>query len=291
MPKPISSFCLMIIIPAEYSDLAYTAMFKFAGLGCEELAIADTIKFNFYFTDEKTALAAAESITSQITIPEFSIEKVENQDWNAKWRESMKPARIARGWYVSPVWLPPPESARHWIKIEPKMAFGTGHHETTRLASQAIIAEKHLIKNKNVLDIGSGSGVLCFVADRCGAKSCIGVELDECCRENMAENLRENVPLGQIGFIMGSTNALNKTQRFSLVVMNMIIAESSPLLDKIASLLEPEGRFIWSGILKDEYKEAVTIAERAGFTLKSEKRENEWWCGVFILTDKQLDFS
>jgi ribosomal protein L11 methylase PrmA len=99
----------------------------------------------------------------------------------------------------------------------------------------------------------------------------------------MAENLRENSPRGRINFIMGSTNALKELRCFSLIVMNMILTESSPLLRKVASLLEPKGRFIWSGILKDEYLDARAMAERSGFKLASEKTENEWWCGVFEL--------
>jgi len=162
------------------------------------------------------------------------------------------------------------------------MAFGTGHHETTRLASQAIIAHRKWLPGKRMLDIGSGSGVLCFVANRCGAGLCCGVELDGCCRENMAENIRENIGGGTIAFMMGSTNALKASASFSLVVMNMIMAESSPLLSTVLHILAAQkGRFIWSGILKDERDEAIALAQKAGFEVLSEKSENEWWCGVF----------
>lgn len=283
MPKLLSSYCLRVTVSNQNYDTAFFLIHSLGMLGCEEQDVPEGIKLGVYFKDEATALTAAESLKNHMAVPEYSIGKIQNQDWNAKWRESMKPACIARGWYVSPVWLPPPKSASHWIKIEPKMAFGTGHHETTRLASQAIIAENRRIKSKSVLDIGSGSGVLCFVADICGAKRCIGVELDECCRENMAENLRENIPHSRIDFIMGSTSSLKSPGAFSLVVMNMIHTESAPLLDNVALLLEPDGRLIWSGILKDEFGEAVAAAKKSGFDLISEKTENEWWCGVFVL--------
>jgi ribosomal protein L11 methyltransferase len=283
MPKPITTYSLSFIIPDSEYDLVYACLYEMGMLGCEETKPSLGTHLRVYFADETKAQSVSATLKKQFTIAFCNIEKVENQDWNAKWRESMKPARIARGWYVSPLWLPPPGSAstRHWIKIEPKMAFGTGHHETTRLASQAIIAEKRTFKNKHVLDIGSGSGVLCFVADICGAGKCIGVELDGCCRENMAENLRENRAKGQINFLMGSTDTLKTTGLFAIVVMNMILNESSPLLDTIALLLGPSGRFIWSGILADEHTDAITLAQHSGFTVLSEKLENEWWCGVF----------
>jgi ribosomal protein L11 methyltransferase len=194
----------------------------------------------------------------------------------------MKPARLAAGWYVSPVWLPPPKSAKHWIKIEPKMAFGTGHHETTRLAAQAIIAQKRRINNKRILDIGTGSGVLCFVAALCGARFCLGVEIDANCRENLAENLcNNNKSAGKIDFLIGSPDCLKGHGLFDLVVMNMLLIESAPLLDTVAMLLRPQGLFIWSGLLTVERHEAVEFAKKFNLALVSEKKENEWWCGVY----------
>jgi ribosomal protein L11 methyltransferase len=250
-------------------------------LGCEELIVPEGLKITPYFKDKETAEAAISLLDIRNTSDNISVEPVEQQDWNAKWRATMKPARLARGYWVSPVWLPPPDTAKHWIKIEPKMAFGTGHHETTRLAASAIISQKRGIKGRQVLDIGTGSGVLCFVADRCGAALCIGAEIDPCCRENLAENLEQNLPAGNVSFLIGSTNALKTASRFDCVVMNMLITESSPLLGAVASMLKPGGFLIWSGILTDERSEAVDFAEKTGFMLVSEKSENEWWCGVY----------
>ena len=104
----------------------------------------------------------------------------------------MKPALLANGFWVSPLWLTPPASAKYWIKIEPKMAFGTGHHETTRFTAVAIIACRRRINHSRILDIGTGSRVFCFTADACGASSCLGVEIDLQCCENLAEIRREN---------------------------------------------------------------------------------------------------
>jgi len=250
-------------------------------LGCEELNSAKGLQIKAYFKDELSAQEAVKELNKTGRADNLSIEKVEDQDWNAKWRESMKPARLASGWYVSPVWLPPPESAKHWIKIEPKMAFGTGHHETTRLAAQAIITQKRQIKNKRVLDIGTGSGVLCFVAGLCGAQFCLGVEIDPCCAGNMAENCRQNSQDGHTGFVIGGIYSLKPEKFFDFVVMNMLLTESAPLLEKVSALCAPCGSLIWSGILTDEYHQAVDLAGKHHFSLISEKKENEWWCGTF----------
>ena len=87
---------------------------------------------------------------------------------------------------------------------------------------------------------------------------------------------------GHIEFIIGSLNGLKKRDRFDLVVMNMILTESSPLLDNMRPAYTQGGILIWSGILIDEFQKAVTLAKKSGIAFKSEKRENEWWCGEFM---------
>jgi ribosomal protein L11 methyltransferase len=280
-----TTFYLLLDIPSDSYETALGKCIEFDMMGCEEQETPEGIQIRAYFKDEETARKASRELKEKNPAIKSDLEAVEDRDWNAKWRENMSPARLAAGWYVSPVWLPPPRSAKHWIKIEPKMAFGTGHHETTRLAAQAVIAQKRHIKGRRVLDIGTGSGVLCFVAGLCGAKSCAGVEIDVDCLGNCAENLRSNASHAITGFAIGSINCLKGRNLFDLIVMNMLLTESAPLLPAAASLLAPAGTLVWSGILTDEHREAVKQAASSGLALDSEKRENEWWCGTFR-TDK-----
>jgi ribosomal protein L11 methyltransferase len=266
------------IDPEQYEMLLFYS-YNLGMLGCEEQGTAEGLRVDVYFKDELSAQTAVEKLKPYCR-KNISVEKIEGQDWNAKWRESMKPARLAAGWWVSPLWLPPP-AEKHWIKIEPKMAFGTGHHETTRLAAQAVIAVKRRLKNGRMLDIGTGSGVLCFTAALCGARCCVGVEIDQRCRENLAENRRLNNSVGRIGFLIGRINALKVERPFDLITMNMILTESAPLLEAVAALCAPAGLLIWSGILAEEYARAVELATKHRFSLRAEKRENEWWCGTF----------
>jgi ribosomal protein L11 methyltransferase len=207
------------------------------------------------------------------------------QDWNAKWRESMEPAQIAEGVWVSPAWLEPPESGRKaWIKIEPKMAFGTGHHETTRLAARALIERGGFVAGRSALDIGTGSGILCFVANYLGARAALGVEIDGDCLENLAENLRDNPPRqgGSVRFAIGTLDSVINDERFDIVVMNMLSTESTPLLKQISAVIKNESLLIWSGILAGERGEVIGIAKKFGFALSSVQTENEWWCGAFV---------
>jgi ribosomal protein L11 methyltransferase len=280
MSKPTFSFT--VSSTPDTCDTILSRLNQPGFLGCEESGGSVEIRLTAHFRTEPSAREAKELISALLPDRNIGITGTEPQDWNAKWRESMKPARIARGYYVSPLWLPPPETCRHWIKIEPKMTFGTGHHETTKLAAQAIISLKSLLRKKRILDIGTGSGVLCFVADRCGASYALGVEIDPDCRENIAENLKNNRPAGRIAFLIGSTDSLKVTEHFDLVVMNMLLTESAPLLSHVSCLLKPGGRFIWTGILTDEHRKTIALAKPHGLRCIAGKEENEWWCGTYI---------
>jgi ribosomal protein L11 methyltransferase len=254
--------------------------------GCVEGPLAGgRAVLTFYFEREGQAASAAASLAGMLPAVRSAAGYVDDRlDWNAKWRESMEPARVADGVWVSPAWLEPPAEGRAaWIKIEPKMAFGTGHHETTRLAARALIEGGAPVAGKSIIDIGTGSGVLCFVADYAGAARAVGVEIDADCRENLAENRRDNPPKtgGSVDFIIGTLDSIRADKSFDMAIMNMLFTESSPLLGRIASVTKQNSALIWSGILADESGEAVAAAENAGFGLSSAVVENEWWCGIF----------
>jgi ribosomal protein L11 methyltransferase len=214
----------------------------------------------------------------------LSISVVPDEDWNAKWKQSMKPVQVVPGIWVSPAWLKPPLSpGDKWIKIEPKMAFGTGHHETTRLACLALknaIAVAPSVSS--ILDIGSGSGILCLVADSLGIAAAVGLDIDPVCAPNLAENLRKNRRKSRISFAIGGISCLSEDAAFDIVVMNMISSEGVPLLAKIHNLLRREGRFVWSGLLLEERKDVAAVVAAGGFALDKDARENEWWCASFV---------
>lgn len=278
----MSSYCVSTILSNEDSELVLGRCYTLEMLGCEEESVDDGVRVKIYFNDSGSAEKAEEYLKEYDPRSPLLFYKVEEQDWNEQWRKSMKPAKLAPGFLVSPLWLPPDlHENDHWIKIEPKMAFGTGHHETTRLAAQAIISRKKWLCGKRLLDIGTGSGVLCFTADFCGAAACFGVENDMDCRENLAENYSQNIPGGQIDFIIGTTDCLDIQHFFDMIVMNMILTESVPLLYQTSQLIKNQGLLIWSGILSDENESAIRYAAEAGFELVSKKSENEWWCGTF----------
>lgn len=277
------SFCLSCQVTEEHKEIILGLFYGFGMQGCEEEITKEGIHFKCYFGAEEKAGEVKNRIIEIFPDTVVNISKIEHQDWNAKWRESMQPVLIAEHIRVSPTWLKPELcEGDHWIKIEPKMAFGTGHHETTRLAAQALLdIDISSTNSPHLLDIGTGSGILCFVGDYKGYTTTIGVEIDPDCACNLTENLHENRPKGSITFIIGSVSSIKHEPFFDTVVMNMLRNHSEPLLNSCLNLLKPDGKLIWSGVLCDEKESVVEYAVTNGWKLIDETAENEWWCGVF----------
>jgi len=279
------AYCLTCELTPETADRALAAWYGLDMLGCEEESLGNNkIRLKCFFRDS-VALHTAEFRLMDITpsLP-LSITIVADQDWNATWKKNMKPVAVTAGIWVSPAWLRPPLApGNQWIKIEPKMAFGTGHHETTRLASRGIMAVKALLPSgAQLLDIGTGSGILCFVAACTGVKRAFGIDRDPVCLPNLAENKRKNRTGAGLAFVIGTIDMVKGENCFDCVVMNMISSDGLPLLSRIYSLIKPKGFLVFSGLLLEERKTTISTALSHGFHLHGQAHENEWWTGTFV---------
>lgn len=278
-----SYYCLSLVADEKQKELVLGICYSLDMMGCEEEEKENNLLLRCYFQDEKLTDKAKEHIRNVIQPAHIEISKIEDQDWNEKWRELIEPVKITEKIWVSPAWLKPNlKKGDHWIKIEPKMAFGTGHHETTRLAAQALlsidITEKDSYK---LLDIGTGSGILCLVADYKGYSKSIGIEIDKDCLGSLIDNMEANDKTGRVSFIIGTIDSIIKKEAFDTIVMNIISTDSEPLLEKCRPLLLPDGKLVWSGLLLEERDYIVNSATLNGWLLVNELKENEWWCGVF----------
>jgi ribosomal protein L11 methyltransferase len=212
----------------------------------------------------------------------YTISKVPAQDWNSKWYESIEPIKLTSRIWVSPVWRAPekkPDEA--WIRIEPKMAFGTGYHQTTRLVVQALQAYTSDVRDAVILDVGTGTGILCFAASIFGAARCVGCEIDMDSLESIQENMHHNRAHGEVAMYIGTVDALQARARFRVVVMNVLFMHSRHLLPGILPHLQSGGMCMWSGILVEERQRVLSCARSHDLYLEKEWEEDEWWCGAF----------
>ncbi|MGM0444519.1 MAG: 50S ribosomal protein L11 methyltransferase [Fibrobacterota bacterium] len=238
----------------------------------------DPITLTCYFETEKEGAACRKTLQEQGESPEEVCAQAE-EDWNARWRESIQPVRIGDTLVVSPKWLEPElRDGDRWIRIEPRMAFGTGHHETTQLCTDAICR----MPAESILDIGTGTGILLFAAAFAGYKRALGIEIDPACADNLAENIIDNPVEGaEIEGTIMSVHDLPGEAHFDRIVMNIIKQHSLPLLEAVLKHLSPTGRFFWSGLLVTEREEVIHAAQDAGLALTDEESRGEWWLGVF----------
>lgn len=200
-------------------------------------------------------------------------------DWGSAWRDFFTPIQVGR-FIVLPTWLKEePRQATHIpLIIEPKMAFGTGHHNTTSLCLQAVdilVKENYLIKGQHFLDLGTGSGILGIAAALAGLTG-IGLDIDSVAIDNARENCRLNKVQKAFQPLVGSLHSLEADSRFDLIMANIL---SKPLIDmapQLISFLSAKGSLLLSGILKEQAPNVINTYKSQGLPAPQILHEQEW---------------
>jgi ribosomal protein L11 methyltransferase len=207
--------------------------------------------------------------------PDFEIDydyvEIEQENWNATWEQNFNPIQVGDRCVVRAPFHEKPQ-VEYDIVIEPKMSFGTGHHETTYMMLQHIL--EHDFTGKSVLDMGSGTGVLAILAAMKGARDIEAIDIDNWCYLNAMENVERN-GCGHIKVYEGDASLLgNKTYDIILANINRnILLEDIPTY---AKCLNKGGILFLSGFYTEDI---LIISEKcAEMTLKFEKNleKNNW---------------
>jgi ribosomal protein L11 methyltransferase len=208
----------------------------------------------------------------------IEIELLEDQNWNEKWEESVEPIEISSRIIIKPTWKEvKTQPGQIIIQIDPKMAFGTGHHETTRLCVQAL--EKFIKPNSKILDMGTGTGVIAIAAILLGAESAVGIDNDEWAYENAIENIKLNKVEGKIKILLGSSNSIPSNE-FDIITSNIDFRTNSELLRSYPKYLNRDGIIILSGLLIQDLPQMKELISENGLQVIEETGENEWGCLV-----------
>lgn len=204
-------------------------------------------------------------------------EKIVPQNWNAVWEAGFQPIQVADFCGIRADFHEPIPEVKHELIINPKMAFGTGHHETTFMMIQRM-AELEFT-DKKVFDYGCGTGVLAILASRLGAKQIDAVDIEEPAYENTIENASIN-QVDNIDIFHGTLSAIQQTN-FDIILANInrnVILESLPALyDK----LNASGIVLISGILIEDQQLVINKALDSGFKLENKLEKGEWTCFDF----------
>lgn len=204
----------------------------------------------------------------------LSEEIIKPRNWNEEWEQSIKPLHLPP-FFIRPTWSPAdqPEDTI-LMEIDPKMAFGTGYHETTRLILDML--PDIVKKGVEVLDVGTGTGILSIAALKLGASSAFGFDIDEWSQDNAVENALLNKVDHSFTVAEGSFETVEKGKRFDLLLANVNRAAILSMKDQIVDHVKEGGDIVLSGILAKEQEMVKTAEPFASLTHVKTTSEEEW---------------
>lgn len=205
---------------------------------------------------------------------QYEIQEIEKQNWNAVWETNYDPIRISNLVFIRANFHPSEPGYQMEIVINPKMSFGTGHHETTFQMSEALFDLD--LAGKSVLDAGTGTGILAFVAKKLGASFVRGFDIDEWSVENSIENASLNA-CEDVEFDKGTI--LDESARMYDVLLaninrNILLDEMGEYADRIVS----GGDLLLSGFYTEDIPMLIERAEALGLNYMSQSEKNRWAC-------------
>ncbi|OZC03574.1 50S ribosomal protein L11 methyltransferase [Rubricoccus marinus] len=237
---------------------------------------------------ESVRETVARALAAHGASPEaMTVEVMPGQDWNATWEASLQPIE-AGAFVVAPTWADIAPTNRYVLRIDPKMSFGTGYHESTRLCLRLLSEHPpeasggaDAASGARVLDVGTGTGVLALAALAMGAGEAWGVDIDPWSVPNAEENAERNSMSARFTVREGDLGAAPDGP-YGLIFANILKSTILPMLPDLVTRMASGGAMILAGILRTERDEVVAACEAHGLALSAEKTENEWWAGRVV---------
>lgn len=235
------------------------------------------------YSEEAVARAiSAQPIPVEIS---YAAEFVEGRDWNSEWEKNyFKPIVVAGQVAVHSSFHTDVPQARYDIVIDPRMAFGTGHHATTTLMMQSLLADGG-VKGARVIDMGTGTGILAILADMLGASDVQAIEIDPYAAENARDNVALNLPDSHVNVITGDASALDALPGFADIFLaninrNIITGDIS----RYAAAMKPGATITVSGFYVEDRPVVERAASGAGLSLRSVADMDNWSSMTFEKT-------
>jgi len=249
--------------------------------------ICEEDNFLFIFTSEKSSINKI-VISSQLNklkkedlINNFNVEEelIQNKNWNEEWEKTIDVVNISDRIVIKPSFREYKKKNDEFvITIDPKMSFGTGKHATTKLVVQML--EKYIKAGDNVLDVGSGTGILAITAIKLGSVSAVAIDNDDWCYENAIENCKLNNVEEKID-VRNCELAQVEEKDFSVIISNIQKNVLKDLAKDFKNRIKEKGILILSGLLENDKKEIIDFYSNYGYNLLESKQLEEWISLVF----------
>lgn len=251
------------IVMAEMAELGFESFSE------AENAIQGFIREDIYQEDAIVDYLEKKHDETGIT---YTIQKIQAQNWNALWESGYEPVTVAGKCRIRAPFHAPLAGIQYEIVIEPKMSFGTGHHETTSLMLELLMMED--VEGKRVLDLGCGTGVLAILAYKMRASRVVAVDNDEWAYINACENIKKN-DAGAINVIRGDVSAVPPPE-YDLILANINRNVLLTDISTYARFLNPSGILLMSGFYIQDIDQIKAASVLAGLEYISHKEENQW---------------
>lgn len=266
IPKPKDQFRLDLLI----SDLGDVGFESFAE---DDNVLSAYIPEKDYNPEKLLAISALKDVTNKP-----GVNLIEDRNWNEVWESNYQPVLIDGRCFIRAPFHEPDPGAEFNILLKPKMAFGTAHHETTAMMISLLLTEN--MEDKDVLDMGCGTGVLAILAKMKGAKQVKAIDNDIWAFENTVENVELN-GLADIDIFEDDAKLLSKDDNFDVILANI---NKNILLQDIAvyaqSLIK-SGKLFLSGFYENDLKDISVNCEQNGLNFVFMKSKNNWTAAVF----------
>ena len=270
------------------SDAWIADIFKDALIACGYDSFSDNNEgFEAYCPEECFALEQVKAIAENefgfvedLKI-EYDTEEIEQKDWNAEWEKNYPSVLFPGFCVVRPPFNPLEDEVKYDIVIEPKMSFGTAHHQTTSLIIDFLSCEQ--VAGKRLMDMGCGTGVLAILAAKMGAVDCVAIDNDCWAAENAKENVIRNGV--DVDVFLGDSSLLKGDENYEIFIANI---NRNILLDNMeiySKSIKSGGVLFLSGFYENDIPILENKCAELGLVL-SESRTKDNWAAMRLVKTK-----
>lgn len=257
----------------EFADIFLTEMLD---LGFDSFEETPNGLAAYIATDQLDTAALDQLIAQYATLTDvrvLSIEPLANKNWNELWESNFQPVAVGDKIIIKAPFHFIEQTYPYTITIEPKMAFGTGHHETTYMMLHALIDMP--LENKSVLDFGCGTGILAIFAKMRHCGYTVAIDYDPLSTQNTLENMEVN-NITNIDVLLGDAAVIPQNKHFDVVLANIT---RNVILESFAALcnsLAPNGVILFSGILEDDIEMIKQTAQQYHLQYQNQQVRGNW---------------
>lgn len=235
----------------------------------------NNISYGVYFEDSEKGLKEISKFLDFMNqnIEDFEYEKelIDNSNWEEEWKKSYKSFEIGKSILVKPSWEESKDTDRIIIEIDPKMAFGTGTHETTSMCMEYV--EQMDMKDRDILDIGCGSGILSILSKKLNAKNVDACDIDQIAVDSTIEN--SNINNVEVNAFISDLFS-NVEKKYDIIFANILAEILVKMLSETNEYLKEKGILILSGIIREKENLVLQALEENDFELIDKVYKNDW---------------